>query len=234
MMQSPPHEPEIPFAKGFSLAVAHGIVSSCSLPATPIEPPREILNLLCAEERSFASRLSGHTLMSFIGGRLALHESIARLKVRSHPILPDIDGVPVSPPGLAVSISHKRDLAVGLATCTRHWRVGVDIEDMAPDRAHIAEKILTESERELVDRLMPDRRWLTILLIFSLKESIYKAIFPYLRRYVGFQELSLEPRPDGGASVYLHAPEDRERLFIEAGYHWLPGRVLCTARARER
>jgi 4'-phosphopantetheinyl transferase EntD len=42
-----------------------------------------------------------------------------------------------------------------------------------------------------------------ILLRFSLKESVYKAIFPYVKKYIPFQEVEVYPTASGTASVVL-------------------------------
>lgn len=42
-----------------------------------------------------------------------------------------------------------------------------------------------------------------ILLRFSFKESVYKAIFPFVRRYVSFQEAEVQPLADGTARIRL-------------------------------
>jgi hypothetical protein len=83
-----------------------------------------------------------------------------------------------------------------------------------------------------------------VTLRFAIKEAIYKAIDPHLRRYVGFTEveLDLEPGEPGepgdpgdpgdpcGACRVTHALP----LAIEAAWREHAGHWLATARARAR
>jgi len=52
-------------------------------------------------------------------------------------------------------------------------------------------------------------------LLFSIKESIYKAWFPLTRVGLGFDEVDVEPRPDGSATVGF-----RRRLPGVAQFDW--------------
>src|SRR5260221_277711 len=48
------------------------------------------------------------------------------------------------------------------------------------------------------------RRGEELLFAFSAKEAIYKALDPFLQRYVSFHEVAVERHPDGAASATLH------------------------------
>ena len=43
-----------------------------------------------------------------------------------------------------------------------------------------------------IDALPPELRWRGVVARFSIKESIYKAIDPFVQRYVGFKEAHVE------------------------------------------
>ena len=70
-----------------------------------------------------------------------------------------------------------------------------------------------------------------MLRAFALKEAVYKAIDPFLRRHVGFLEVAVWPAADGHAVVEA-APA--WGLEVEAWWQRRGDHVLCTARARRR
>ena len=75
-----------------------------------------------------------------------------------------------------------------------------------------------------------DERQRAILLRFSAKEAIYKALDPFVRRYVDFKEVALTPRSDGGADVTMHLREGEGPFVVEAQWRRFDGIVLTTAR----
>ena len=71
------------------------------------------------------------------------------------------------------------------------------------------QKLLTPEERNRVGSLpLTDVEGET-LLRFSFKESVYKALHPFLLRPISFQEVEVDPSPDGSASLVfkLSTPE---------------------------
>jgi 4'-phosphopantetheinyl transferase EntD len=73
-----------------------------------------------------------------------------------------------------------------------------------------------------------------VLLRFSVKEAIYKALDPFVRRYVAFREMSVSPRADGTAEVRPHLPAAEGPFEIEATWRRTSGLVLTTARITVR
>jgi len=96
-------------------------------------------------------------------------------------------GAPLLPRGHG-SIAHKAGPArvVAAAIAADHL-VGVDIERALAPRQPIEQRILTPREQA---RLGADRR--RVALAFAIKEAIYKAVDPVVRRYVGFTEVELD------------------------------------------
>lgn len=209
-----------------------GLLSGVTLPTDKAPVEIAVLEQLQVEERRHAETLSGHRQVEWVGGRLALHRAIRQLGVRSGPILTGERGEPVLPEGVAASVSHKRGLAVALAARQVHGSLGVDLEDIAPQRPTIASKVLRPEELELVNRLDGQRRWMAILLRFALKEALYKALHPHLYRFIGFQEAAISLDLDGTAEVTLHLDEPAPRFWVAARYHWLEDRVLAAVRIR--
>ena len=215
---------------GFKLALPHGIAAAVSLPGKPGEISKKVWRALHPEERTYAGTLKGFKQMYWVGGRLALGVACKHLGVEHSPMLSLPSGEVDPPPGMVASVSHKRTLAVGMIGFSSGGTLGVDLEDLYPPRLGIASKVLTESEMISVQRLAPDRRWLAILLRFSIKESIYKALYPHVNRYVAFTEAEISLSPNGDAEVRLDLVNQEGPFKVDARYHWIGDRVLTTAR----
>lgn len=216
---------------------AFGVLAAVTLPPAPAAPPPEpvppdVLARLHPEELARAETLQGYRQVDFVGGRLAASAAIRMLGLRPAPVLSEPDGAPRCPRGVALSITHKRTLAVALAARADQGSIGVDLEDLLPDRRQIAPQILTAAERDEVSAMPPERQWNAIVLRFSLKEAVYKALAPRLGRYIGFQEASVSLEASGTAHVSLHLANGEPEPSLEARYLWLPGRVLTMVRAR--
>jgi len=219
-----------PFSVIYKDAVHHGVVIGVSLPQEREPIPDAILQQLHPEERAYAQDLQGHRQRHWVGGRLAAQIAFTILGAGSPPVLTDPWGAPTCRSGLNISITHKRHMAVALVAREEHGCIGVDLEDLSPARPRVAERVLRPEALEAIQQLPEERRWTGILLRFSIKEAIYKALAPKLRRYIDFSEASVSPRIDGTADVQLHLREPLQPRTIEARYLWLRRSVLSTVR----
>jgi 4'-phosphopantetheinyl transferase EntD len=205
---SPPRSPEridTPHGTVILVEIGAGAALEAALAALP------------SPERAHASRLGELRRREFVAGRTALHLALGD---REAPILPARWGG---------SNSHKGGLAAAIAVPAGGGWIGVDLERAAPPRADIARRILTPREQaRLADLGDGDARGRAVTLRFAIKEAIYKAIAPHLRRYVGFTEVEVEVELEGEACAVAHALP----LAIEAGWREHAGHWLATARAR--
>jgi 4'-phosphopantetheinyl transferase EntD len=168
------------------------------------------LPALHADERAHVATLAPVRQREFMLGRSAMRAALG-LDV---PILPDDRGAPLLPTGWVGSISHKGDLAGALVAHDEGARVGLDLELAAPSRLPIERRILTARERDSITGAH-------ITLAFSIKEAIYKAIDPYVRRYVGFTEVDLVLGERGICTVTTALPFRIEAWWCEHAGHWV-------------
>jgi len=167
-----------------------------------------------------------------VGGRIALRAAAAQLGQHPPPLLCNERGAPILPSGLVGSVSHKRTLAIGMVAPPSAGSLGVDIVDYGPPRPAVAKKVLQPQEFDSLASLPPDRRWIGTLLRFSIKESVYKALDPYVGRYVGFQEANVALDLEGGATVRLDLTQGEGPFSVDARYEWLHGRILTSVRIK--
>ncbi|HZU81796.1 MAG TPA: 4'-phosphopantetheinyl transferase superfamily protein [Polyangiaceae bacterium] len=223
----------------FDLTLAHGRCVGVRLPEDDARLEALAQVALAHDERAFAERLGRLRRRTWVGGRAALREALVRSGLAAPPCLADERGAPTLPAGIGGSISHKDDLAVALVA-QGEAAVGVDVEVEvdAPHRIDIAPRVLTSSEAEELAGLDPAARAAQVLLRFSLKEAVYKALDRFVRRYVAFTEVAARPRADGGADVTLFlAPGSTAGegpFLVEATWRRWQRFVLTTARVEAR
>lgn len=188
---------------------------------------------LLPEELAHMAGMGKFRLASWVAGRVALAEALTAVGAPRVPILPDDRGAPAPPEGFGASLSHKRHIAVALAAeADGDWRIGVDVEEIGQDRSRIAPRILTEAESSRIAQLPEADRWPSILAHFSIKEAIYKAVDPFVCRYVAFSEAELDAIPVGDGGLVQARLHVREGLFeVQATFSFGPP-PIATARVR--
>jgi enterobactin synthetase component D len=193
----------------------------------------DALATLHADEQRAADALAPLRRRDWIAGRAALRALFAAAGAEPPPapLASDDRGAPLVPAGWVASISHKRGLAAAVLAPDHGWTVGVDVERAAPPRVDLSARILTDAERISLAALPPEARGRRTTLAFAIKEAVYKAVDPFVRRYVGFREVELAITDDGTAAV---RPVDGDAipLVIEAEWREHAGLWLCVARAR--
>lgn len=187
-----------------------------------------LLVRLHPEEVRLAGRMPGRRALDWVGGRIAVREAMKSTLPGGcrAPVFSTPRGAPLIPGGFCASISHKSNesevLAVALVARAEEGSIGIDLEIVDEPREAIAPLVLTPAELKKVQRLPGPDRWLQILLHFSLKEAVYKAIDPVVQRYVDYQEASLNLSPEGSAEIIWHT----------AGLQGLQVEALWTMRGR--
>lgn len=176
---------------------------------------------LLGDERALAEGLGPVRRRELITGRAALRSALGQ----AIPIGKDDRGAPQLPAGWVGSISHKGARAAALVAPAEAGFIGVDLEVAAPARMPIERRILTPQER---DRITDPRE---VTLHFAIKEAIYKAVDPIVRRYVGFTEVDLVIDPGGACGITLVDPGALP-VVVEAAWQERDGYWLATARAR--
>ncbi len=194
-----------------------------------------------ADEIALAANMAPVRRAAFLAGRQALRAALRRIAPLSdaHPLLQTGRGAPHLPDGWTGSISHKRTRAIALVAPSTGGLVGVDLEERPTardaERPSIAPRILTAREREVLEGLHPHAHREATLVRFALKEAVYKAIDPYVARYVRFTEVELDVTDDGRATVHLLMPEAGMRtVHVEARWRFEEQWIVAMARSVQR
>ena len=124
----------------------------------------------------------------FSMGRIAARRALVDLGSEPVPILPDPMRAPIWPRAIVGSITHTNDIAAAaVAPAERCAGLGIDIEQVRSLQPSIDRQVADDEERAWIASDMT-----RFTLLFSAKESIYKAFFPIRREYFGFSAVHLQ------------------------------------------
>ncbi|MFD3419585.1 4'-phosphopantetheinyl transferase family protein [Streptomyces decoyicus] len=162
------------------------------------EPPAAAL---LPEEETLVSRAVDKRVREFAAGRWCARKAMAGLGAPPVPILPGPRGEPRWPSGLVGAITHCDGYAAAVvARSTEVLALGVDAEPAKPLPDGVLEAVALPGERAGLPRNpygAPPLPW--DRLLFSAKESVYKAWFPMTGRPLEFEDAFLSFDPDGGS-----------------------------------
>jgi len=155
--------------------------------------------LLPDEEREIASAVSRRK-QEFAAGRTCARKCLSLCGLPANtPILRGERGQPLWPDGIVGSITHCRGYVGAAATITADFSaIGIDAEPNEPLPAGVLDMIALDEEQRWVQRrdLPMGVHW--DRLLFSIKESVYKAWFPLTMRWLGFADARITIRPESG------------------------------------
>jgi 4'-phosphopantetheinyl transferase EntD len=162
--------------------------------------PEDLRGLFPAEAALVARAVVGRRA-EFATARGCARRALAALGVPPAPLLPGTRGAPVWPEGTVGSITHCSGYrASAVARHDTAASVGIDAEPDAPLPRGMLEVVAGPAERSALAALTreaPSLPWGRLL--FSAKESVYKAWFPLTGRPVDFADAEVLLRTDPGA-----------------------------------
>ncbi|MEU4688167.1 4'-phosphopantetheinyl transferase superfamily protein [Actinoplanes sp. NPDC023714] len=172
------------------------------------------------EEDLVATAVPGRR-REFVTARRCAREALALLGEPPVAIRPGARREPLWPDGVAGSITHCTGYrAAAVARRSEIASVGIDAEPHAPLPARVLPAVTTEADRRHLSQMSNVAHW--DRLLFSAKESIYKAWYPLTARWLGFEDVSLTIDPVAGTftgRIHIDAPFDEMhgRFVIDHG-----------------
>ncbi|MFH8337273.1 4'-phosphopantetheinyl transferase [Streptomyces sp. AM6-12] len=190
------------------------------------------------EEEVLVARAVGKRRREFAAVRGCARRAMEKLGVPAAPVVSGERGAPRWPAGIVGSMTHCAGYcAAALVHATDLVSLGIDAEPHGPLPDGVGASVFLPAETERLRRLAeqdPAVHWDRIL--FSAKESVYKAWFPLTRAWLDFSEadITLRPSPDGAPHGTLHAEllvpgplVGGRRLQVLDG-RWAAGNALVT------
>jgi 4'-phosphopantetheinyl transferase EntD len=151
------------------------------------------------EEDLIARAVDGRR-REFVTARRLARMALADLGYPAAPIRTGPHREPLWPAGVVGALTHCTGYrAAAVARRTDLAAVGIDAEPNAPLPEGVARSIIRPAEAVRLEQLArhtPDLHW--DRLLFSAKESVYKAWFPLTGRWLGFEDAELTFDPAAG------------------------------------
>jgi 4'-phosphopantetheinyl transferase EntD len=171
------------------------------------------------EEEALVARAVEKRRREFTAGRTCARRALARLGYPGFPVLTGPRREPLWPPGVVGAITHCRGYcAAAVARRSDVRSLGIDAEVRGPLPAGVADLVCTAPERRWAAAL-PGDHWGTV--VFSAKESVYKAWYPVTERWLGYLDAELTIEPERGRFRARLLPPDAQEAFP---WSPLPGR----------
>ncbi len=154
------------------------------------------------EKKIVSGWKSSKSQVDFYTGRYCVHQLLSKKLIRSCPILKSSNGAPIFPGPYSGSISHTLGCWGAVITdCSK--RVGLDIEILNREISFsLANRTCSLKERKWLESLPLAEKIKYTIVIFSLKESIYKCLTPDEQSVCAFANLNLSFE---GNKVYLES-----------------------------
>lgn len=131
------------------------------------------------------------------------------------------DRSPCWPPGVAGSISHCKGHSIALVTNKQDKHPGVDVEILDKQTlSECADMFSSNDERNMVRRKL-DSEAHKELLIFSAKESFFKAVYPQVKFFFGFEYATIVDVNAEKKTFILELTKTLIPARLEKGMHWV-------------
>lgn len=164
--------------------------------------------LLLADEMAVVAGAVESRRQEFAAGRECARSALAAQGSFGQPLLPGRGRAPIWPSGFIGSITHCAGYAAAaVSTNAGYSAIGIDAEPAEALPSEIYDLVLTQTDQEIVADLeskYPRTPWSRI--VFSAKESVYKAWYPIRGEWLGFEEASVYPLRDGRFRVRILRP----------------------------
>ena len=177
---------------------------------------RSAIDMPASIQRSVAKRQA-----EFLAGRLCARAALLQLDGTCTTPGMGEDRAPVWPAHITGAITHSNGRAGALVALKSEWQgLGIDLEKLlTTERAQrLAKEILTPDELRAMAAGAAQDIALLVTLTFSVKESLFKALYPLVQKRFYFEH----------AEVLSWTPEGhvRLRLLTDLSPEWQYGREL--------
>ncbi|PKH14574.1 4'-phosphopantetheinyl transferase family protein [Pseudomonas fluorescens] len=185
------------------------LLNASDFQRSAVPPPASI-------QRSVAKRQA-----EFLAGRLCAREALQRLdNLDCVPAIGE-DRAPIWPGHISGSITHSTGHAAAIVAHKVQWRgLGMDLENLLTlERAErLAGEILTPDEVQRMASLPREQAALLVTLTFSVKESLFKALYPLVHQRFYFEHAEVVE--------WSQAGHVRLRLLTDLSSEWCHGKEL--------
>lgn len=179
------------------------------------------IEALHPSERALAANAMPKRVRELATGRALAHAALERLGRPMDAILNDAQRAPVFPDGVRGSITHCDTRALVAVCWSEAGSVGIDVEHRSELKESLWPSVFLTAELAALAATPEDRRGRLALVLFSAKESLYKAQFPISRTYMGFRALHVAADEGELVCTFQEDVAPFERGFVANGRYLL-------------
>jgi len=167
----------------------------------------------------------------YLASRLLARSVMAELGIDDFILTNAPDRSPLWPAGIQASLSHSNGIVVVAAT-RQPCAVGVDVEQlMSESTAQETATLLMNEQEQVMLQTQPVSFSAAATLLFSLKESVYKALWPQLHQPMDFLDAALVSVDFAQQSATLRLTQHVGERFargtlLEADFMWQENQVI--------
>ena len=184
---------------------------------------------LFPEEEASISKAVRKRRQEFTTVRHCARRALATLGHPAVALVPDEHKAPVWPDGIVGSMTHCTGYrAAAVAHRTEITTIGLDAEPDAPLPDGVFDRIARPEERRALGPLATsagEPHWGRVL--FSAKESVYKAWFPLMRTWLGFEDATVDIDPTAGTFHACILAHDKSAEGVESTPKEFHGRWIA-------
>lgn len=174
--------------------------------------------------------LSAHLLQAvskrridYLAGRLCARQALSKLGLNEQgSIAAGSNRIPQWPEGYLGAITHTKGYAAAIVGLRSHWLgLGIDAEVIVGEsKPSLIRHVCRSGEYERLLQGSTKNDDFLFTLIFSAKESLFKALYPVVQNYFGFQAAQLiDLDLNTGNFVIQLAQEIHENLPVDIAFH---------------
>jgi 4'-phosphopantetheinyl transferase EntD len=166
-----------------------------------LQAPDEALYPLYPEETKQLVGCVEKRQREIAAGRRCARRALAQLGIANFPVLAGPDRAPIWPETIVGSITHTDGCAdgycgVAVGEQRKFAGIGIDAEPRLPLPDELWSWILDQNERQ--EALQSAEPGIYARLVFSAKETTYKALYPSLKRILEFSDVHVDIKLDDG------------------------------------
>lgn len=148
---------------------------------------------LLPEEKIWIKKAYQGRKKEFTAGRIAARKAIERSGLPSCPIPSTESRLPLFPKNRLGSITHNKEWAMAaVAIPDQIFGLGIDLENCNRLNQKLWSSVFTQSEQDHLSKLGNQQTDRDATIFFSAKEAFYKAQYLLTKKFLGFQDASVE------------------------------------------
>ena len=227
-------EPKVSFIKQRQIfKLADKATFACICQFEPKHYYRELYKILNITLPETISKGALKRQADFLAGRYVAKLALEQLGFRQFDIKIGFQKAPVFPDGITGSISHNDALAVCIVSKSAECNLlGIDVENIISNETckTIERQVLNQSELIGLSRTPYPVNFM-ITLVFSAKETLFKAIYPYVKQYLDFNTSEVVSINHHHISLKLRLPEKLQnnvfsQKIINCHYFYYQGTII--------